>query len=118
VPDKDLLLVLVLREAALRSTLVARLALSGAAVSTAQRFDERRPASGGAKPAVLVTDAGSIAEHPGGAAALLTDPQWRTVVVLGGPTARSGNDPRLLHLDPTDAPATLPKLLAQWQAES
>jgi hypothetical protein len=117
VAEADLLLVLALRDASLRTGLVARLSMAGAAVRTAQGFDERRPPSA-RKPAVLVTDAASVAQHPGGAPALAADSQWRCVVVLTAATPSESSDPRLLYLAAADATAALTRLLAGWQREA
>lgn len=112
----DLLLVLVLREAALRSSLVARLAMGGATVWTAQRLDEKLPASIRA-PAVLVTDRESVAAHPGGAQALCEDARWRMVVIVSPDPAPDGDDARLRHIAQSDAAAALARLMTTLQGE-
>ncbi|AQR73586.1 hypothetical protein [Sphingomonas sp. LM7] len=115
-PGIDPLLVLILREAAIRSTLVARLAMGGADTCTAQYFDEKRPASARGAAAVLVTDQEAVDGHPGGTAALLRDPQWRMVIVLAPAAAPGGGDPRLIHLARGDAAVGLTRLLAEWRS--
>jgi hypothetical protein len=112
----DVLLVLVLREAALRSTLVARLAMGGATVWTAQRFDEKLPASI-RTPAVLVTDAESVDAHPGGVVALCHDTRWRMVVVLTGDAAPDSQDARLVYIPRSDAAAALARVLETLDRE-
>jgi hypothetical protein len=107
----NVLLVLVLREAALRSTLVARLAMGGASVWTAQRFDEKVPASI-RTPAVLVTDTESVDAHPGGAIALRDDARWRMVVVLTRGALPASEDARLHYVEHADAMAALTRLLS------
>jgi hypothetical protein len=114
VPKTNLLLVLIVTEAALRSTLVARLALSGATVWTARSFDEKRPASVRA-PALLVTDEESIARHPAGVVALSQEAQWRKVVVLVRGAAPVSEDGRLLYLARSDAVPVLARLLDDWR---
>lgn len=113
-PETNLLLVLIVAEAALRSTLVARLALSGATVWTARGFDEKRPVSVRA-PALLVTGEESIALHPGGVAALSQDAQWRMVVVLTRGAAPLSEDGRLLYLARSEAVPALNRLLEDWR---
>jgi hypothetical protein len=111
----NLLLVLVVRDVALRSTLVARLAMDGATVWTAQRFDEKLPAS--IRTPVLVTDTESVEAHPGGAAVLRDDARWRMVVVLTADAAPAIDDARLLHVECSEAAAALTQLLAGLQHE-
>jgi len=106
----NVLLVLVLREAALRSTLVARLAMGGATVWTAQRLDEKLPASI-RTPAVLVTDAESVGAHPGGAVVLRDDPRWRMVVVVTADVVPESPDARLVYIPHGDAMAALTRAL-------
>lgn len=112
----DLLLVLVIRDVALRSTLVARLAMGGATVWTAQRFDEKLPASI-RTPAVLVTDTESVEAHPGGAAVLRDDARWRMVLVLTADAAPASDDARLLYIEHGEAAAALTQLIASLQGE-
>jgi hypothetical protein len=116
VPGIDPLLVLILREVALRSTLVARLAMRGIDTCTARYFDEKLPPSARGSALVLVTDQGAVDGHPGGTAALLGDPQWRLIVVLAPPGAATAADPRLVHLADADAAAGLVRLLAGRRA--
>jgi len=115
VPGSDPLLVVIVREAAIGSTLVARLAMSGADTCTAQSFDERRPAMGGMAGAVLITDQAAVDGHPGGITALLGDPQWRGVVVLSADAIADDTNPRLRHLEPGQALAAMPQLIAEWR---
>ncbi|MDP5281223.1 hypothetical protein Q9Q95_20020 [Sphingomonas sp. DG1-23] len=115
-PGSDPLVVVIVREAAVRSTLVARLAMSGANMCTAQHFDERHPASLRGTAAMLITDRAAIDAHPDGAAALLCDPQWSRIVVLTHDAAATSEDPRLLYLAPGDA-AALTRLVSDWRGE-
>ncbi|MDV3457364.1 hypothetical protein RZN05_10255 [Sphingomonas sp. HF-S4] len=112
-PGNDPILVLILREMALRSTLVARLAMNGIDTCTAQFFDEKLPPSARGASLVLVTDQGAIDGHRGGTAALLCDPQWRMIVVLAPGDGAATPDPRLVHLTDADAAAALVRLLAE-----
>lgn len=112
-PGNDPILVLIVREMALRSTLVARLAMNGIDTCTAQFFDEKLPPSARGASLVLVTDQGAIDGHRGGTAALLGDPQWRLIVVLAPEDPTATPDPRLVHLTDADAAAALVRLLAE-----
>jgi hypothetical protein len=114
-PGSDPLLVVIVREAAVRSTLVARLAMNGADMCTAQHFDERHPASSGGKAAALITDQAAIDEHPGGIAALLDDPRWVRIIVLTRDAAAASLDPRLLYVDAGEAAPATTRLLADWR---
>lgn len=115
-PGTNPLLVLIVREAALRSTLVARLAMRGATVWTARAFDEKRPASA-RMPAVLITDEESVALYPGGAAALSRHAQWRKVVVLTRRGAPASEDARLFYLARSGAVSALAGLLEDWAVQ-
>lgn len=115
-PGTDPILVLILRELGLRSTLVARLAMSGVDMCTAQYFDEKLPPSARGAAVVLVTDQAAVDGHPGGTAALLGNPQWRLIVVLVPEGAASAADPRLVHLASGDPAAGLMRLLTDWKA--
>jgi hypothetical protein len=115
VPGTDTLLVVIVREAGIRSTLVARLAMSGADMCTAQHFDERHPASARGTAVVLITDQATVDGHPDGTAALLRDPQWCRIVVLTREAGTTSDDPRLLYVDSGDAAAAVSRLLSDWQ---
>ncbi|WP_158298802.1 hypothetical protein [Sphingomonas psychrotolerans] len=117
VPGTDPLVVVIVREAAIRSTLVARLAMSGANMCTAQQFDERHPASARGVAAMLITDREAIDAHPGGVAALLRDPQWSRIIVLTRDVPAQSEDPRLLYVDAGEAAAAMTCLLAGWRRE-
>lgn len=114
-PGSDTLLVVIVREAAVGSTLVARLAMSGADMCTAQNFDERHPASARGTAVVLITDHAAIGAHSGGIAALLDDSQWRRIIVLTRDGALASEDPRLLYVDADEAAAAMARLLSDWQ---
>lgn len=120
------LVVLIVRQSALRSALVARLALDGATVCTARDFDANHSIAARG-PAVLVADAESIEDHPGGPQAVADDPRWERVIVLGeGETpddadrasaAETAGDmiPRLHFLPMASAAASISMLLAYGQ---
>lgn len=116
-PGTNPLLVLIVREAGLRSTLVARLAMCGATVWTGRAFDEKRPASARA-PAVLITDEESIEDHPGGAVALSENAQWRKVIVLTRGSAPTSQDTRLFYLARGGAAPALARLLEAWAQDA
>lgn len=115
-PGSDPLVVVIVREAAVRSTLVARLAMSGANMCTAQHFEERLPASARGAAAILITDQAAIDAHPGGVAALLGDPQWSRIIVLTDDAAATCAEPRILYADVGEA-AAVTQLLADWRRE-
>ena len=113
----DPLVVVIVREAAIRSTLVARLAMSGADMCTAQNFDERHPASARGTAVVLITDHAAIDAQCGGIAALLCDAQWRRIIVLTRDVALASEDPRLFYVAAGDAAAAMARLLSDWRDE-
>jgi hypothetical protein len=117
VPGTDPLIVVIIREAAIRSTLVARLAMSGADMCTAQQFDERHPASVRGIAAMLITDQAAIDAHSGGIAALLGDPQWSRIIVLTRDVPAQSENSRLLYVDAGEAAAAMTRLLADWRRE-
>jgi hypothetical protein len=108
--------VVIVREAAVRSTLVARLAMSGANMCTAQHFEERLPASARGTAAILIADQAAIDAHSGGVAALLGDPQWSRIIVLTDDAAATCADPGILYADVGEA-AAVTQLLADWRRE-
>lgn len=117
VSQSDVLLILVLREAGLRSTLSARLSFAGADVITAQGLHDPALTRGARRPAVLVLDEDAIASRSDEwLEALVGDPHWHEVVVLAAtaslPPARAGG--RLLYLDRATASTGLAAHLPRW----
>lgn len=120
------LVVLIVRQSALRSALVARLALDGATVCTARDFDANHSIAARG-PAVLVADAESIEDHPGGPRAVADDPRWERVIVLEEGASADGAErssaaetaddaiARLHFLPMASAAASISMLLAYGQ---
>ncbi|MEP9359827.1 hypothetical protein [Sphingomonas sp. KR3-1] len=105
------LLVLVVREAGLRSTLVARLSMAGGDVVTVDNLDDPRVERWLAKRPVLIVDDAALAGRHGGEAALRGDPRWRAVAVVGGQAAEGAAIPRIA---PADSASVLEAMLAGW----
>jgi hypothetical protein len=104
------MLVLMAREAGLRSALVARLSLAGGDVVTVENLDDPRVERWLANAPVLIIDEGALAGRAGGEAALRGDPRWRAVAVVGG-VAEEGAPPRIAS---ADAATILEAMLPEW----
>lgn len=113
VPSRTLILVLIVREAGLRSTLAARLSMAGADVITADSLDDPRMQRLRAG-AVLVLDA-PAAEDAGGPAAVLADPRWETLVLIGDGETNGATDPRLLRVGRAIAGVVIEARLPEWR---
>lgn len=109
------LFTVVIGDAAVRSTLVARLAMNGADMCTGQSLGEGRPASARNAAAILVTDQSTIDMHPGGAGALLRDLPWHSVMVLTSDTAAISRDSRLIYVEHKDAVPAITRLRIEAQ---
>jgi hypothetical protein len=109
------LFTVIVRDVAVRSTLVARLAMNGANMCTGQGFDERRPVSPRNAEAILVTDQATIDTHPGGVAALLGGSSWRRIMVLTSGSSTISDDPRLIYVERNDAVPAIARLRAEAQ---
>lgn len=79
----NMLVILMVREAGLRSMLAARLALSGIDVVSMDQVDAARIARLGGTAPVLVADLEAAQAHPGGLAALSADPLWYRLMIIG-----------------------------------
>lgn len=88
----NMLVILMIDEAGLRSMLAARLALSGADVVSMENVDAGRIARLTSQSPTLVADAAAAARHPGGIDALAADAAWRLVVIIGMEHAADGAD--------------------------
>ncbi|WP_237709257.1 hypothetical protein [Sphingomonas elodea] len=103
-----MLVILMVREAGLRSMLAARLALSGVDVVSMEQVDAARIGRLGGSTPVLVADLDATRAHPGGLAALSADPLWHRLVIIG-----ADSDPAAAHIhhvaaeDPAAAIASL-----------
>ncbi|MBX3564072.1 MAG: hypothetical protein KF730_05780 [Sphingomonas sp.] len=107
---------LILREAGLRSTLVARVSMAGADVLTADDFNDPRLARHKKRPLVLIADEAAIDAHAGGYEGLLADPRWRRVVVVSPGMCPESDDPRLIRIERAHAARKIAHLLPEWQA--
>ena len=95
------LLVLVAREAGLRSTLIARLSMAGADLVTIDNLDDPRVERWLAKSPVLIIDE----------AALRADPRWCAIAVVGGAATDAAHPPRIPRDDPASA---IEAMLPDW----
>jgi hypothetical protein len=116
VVSETLLLVLIVREAGLRSTLAARLSMAGADVLTADDFDDPRLARHKKRPLVLIADDAAVDGHEGGCDGLVADPRWLRLVVLSPGACAVSEDARLIRLERAQAASTIARLLPEWQA--
>lgn len=112
-----LLVVLIIRNAGLRSSLSARLELAGVEVVSAAEFRDPALERRLRARAVLVLDEEVVADEAGDwLAALRTEAQWSRIVVLveagDGP---AGPDDRLVRIERRTAAAELARLLPQWR---
>lgn len=104
------MLVLVAREAGLRTSLVARLSMAGGDIVTVDNLDDPRVERWLAHAPVLIIDNAALAGREGGEAALRGDPRWRAIAVIGGQAA-DGATPRIAS---ADAAAILEAMLHEW----
>lgn len=109
------LFTVIISDAAVRSTLVARLAINGADMCTGQSLGERRPASARNAAAILITDQPTVDLHPGGAGVLLRDLPWHSVMVLTSDTSAVSEDPRMIYVEPKDAVPAIARLRSEAQ---
>jgi len=115
VPAKSLLIVLLVRDAGVRSTMAARLSMHGVDVLTASEFHD--PVMHRTRGrAVLVTDEAIAAEDRAEwAEALQDEARWLRIVVLTAePPEPSGPDDRLVFVQQQHAAAQLVALLPEW----
>jgi len=115
---RNLLLVLIVGEAGLRSTLAARLALTGADLVTAGSFDDPVIARSVLRPATLVVDGPTRASQVRDwVEQLLAQDLWQRVVLLDGAhePAEPAND-RLVVLEREGAATKLVDLVAGWRS--
>ncbi len=105
----NMLVILMVREAGLRSMLAARLALSGIDVVSMDQVDAGRIARLGGTAPVLVADGAATGEHPGGLAALAADPLWYRLIIMG--EAGDVSAPHLYHVTAEEPAAAIAALL-------
>ncbi|MCW3835731.1 hypothetical protein ACFQ1E_05630 [Sphingomonas canadensis] len=115
--EVDVMIVLVLRDAGLRSILAARLSFAGAQVVTAQAIHDPAVTRHIRKRAVLVVEAEAVAGRSGEwIDALVDDPLWIEVVVLVEEGEREclPDEPRLLPVHRIRAYPELYARLPYW----
>jgi hypothetical protein len=120
VPETQVLLVLAVQEAGLRSALAAQLALSGASLVTTSDVDNPALLRGVRRPAVLVLDAGMAAERPlGWLEGALDDVRWLQIVLLSAAAVedRANAHPKLLRAEIRSAARALADNVPRWREE-
>jgi len=116
-PARNLLLVLIVGEVGLRSTLAARLALTGADLVTAGSFDDPVIARSVRRPATLVVDGTTRAsQQQGWVEQLLAQDLWQRVVLLDGAHEPEPANDRLVVLEREGAATKLVDLVAGWRS--
>lgn len=119
-PNKQVLLVLAVQEAGLRSALAAQLALSGASLVTTGDVDNPALLRGVRRPAVLVLDAGMAGERPAGwMEGALEDVRWLQIVLLSADAVEETAEahPKLLRAEPRLAARALADNVPRWREE-
>ncbi|MDF7776569.1 hypothetical protein P1X14_15035 [Sphingomonas sp. AOB5] len=112
-----MLLVLIIHEAGLRSSLVAQLSLAGASIVTAKDVDDPMLTRSVRKPSILVLDHEFVAaQQAGWLDDVLAEPRWNRLVVLDGP-ADCPADPRCIALDGKNAAASIMASMPGWKAQ-
>lgn len=114
-PTDNVLLVLIVRDAGLRSSLAARLSMSSADVLTVEDFDDPRIVRGRRRRVVVVADQAAVDGADGGLDRLALDPRWQCIVLIGGVLGE--NTLRILHVPRKEAAAAIVAMLPAWQGE-
>lgn len=112
----NMLVILMVREAGLRSMLAARLALSGIDVVSMEQVDAARITRLGGTAPVLVADLEAAQAQPGGLAALCCDPLWHQLMIIGG--GGEVTAPHLHHIASDEPAAAIAALLREDGAAS
>jgi hypothetical protein len=108
------LLVLIIRDSGLRSTLIGRLSLAGESLVTFDgEIDDPALERAVRRPAILITDAVSP-NSP--LLAPVEDDRWRGIIVLSEETESRGDNAPVRVIDKRHAIAGVPALLASWRA--
>lgn len=110
----NMLVILMVRESGLRSALAARLALSGMDVVSMEQVDAMRIGRLGAVSPVLVADIDAACAHPGGVAALGSDPLWERLLIIGADGDPAA--PHIHHVGREDPGADIALLLRSGHA--
>lgn len=119
-PDTQVLLVLAVQEAGLRSALAAQLALSGASLVTTSDVDSPALLRGVRRPAVLVLDAGMAAERPADwLEDALDDVRWLEIVLLSAAAVEDQPraHPKLMRAEARVAARALSDNIPRWREE-
>lgn len=114
--SETLLLIVIVRETGLRSTLAARLSLAGADLLSARDFRDARVGRYKKRALILITDQAAIDEHDGGWDGLRADPRWLRLVVVSPRESAPSEDPRLIHIQRANAVNRIARLLPEWRA--
>ena len=113
-PTNNVLLVLIARDAGMRSSLAARLSMSGVDLLTVEAFDDPRIGRGRPRRVVLVADEGAVDGHD--LDSLIADSRWFRLVLVSD--ASGADEPGLTRIAPKNAAATITAMIASWQAET
>ena len=114
----EVLLVLAASEIGFRSSLAARLTMTGANLLTTNDIEDPGLARSVHGPAVLIVEQALVADRsPEWLQALLTVPQWLRVIVVGDGRAQ-GADERLIYIKSDAAAQTIAALIPDWQADA
>ncbi|RYD66533.1 MAG: hypothetical protein EOP58_05260 [Sphingomonadales bacterium] len=114
-PTNTILLVLIARDAGMRSSLAARLGMSGADLLTIEGFDDPRIAREQHRRVVLVADQDAVDGHGAGIHVLADDPRWYRLVLVSDAPGVDG--PRLIRVLRKDAGRAIAAMLESWQVE-
>lgn len=109
-------IVLIVRDASLRSAWVARLSIAGANLITAADLDSPGLRRAAIRPALLVVDEASVGTKLG---AILEDPRWHRIVVLAAspPAPDPNSDARVIYVQGDATAALLSEHVPGWRPE-
>jgi hypothetical protein len=116
VPTNNVLLVLIARDAGMRSSLAARLGMSGADLLTVEAFDDPRIAREHHRRVMLIADQAAVDGDDAGIDALADDPRWFQLVLVSD--TPGADRPRLIRVLRKDAGREITALLAAMQIGS
>ena len=113
----NVLLILVVREAGLRTTLAGRLSMTEADLVTARDVHDPSLARHLSRSGVLILCEETVKSRPKEwLDAIVAEPGLRQVVVLGTPSATAAPHERLAYVEPSVAPAAIAEMIPRWQA--
>ena len=116
-PTTNPLLVLIVGDAALRSTLTAQLSLAGYELITASKVQDPGLQQAVRWRAALVMDGAAIASRSQEWIETLLVDWWRVVVLVPEGADAPGPDARWQSVDAAALPATLAALAEAWRAD-